>query len=176
VILNLARLGTMHPALRDAKEAEGYQRRAALALEREKHVPNVRARIANGVDVATARLRWKPLEDAAALKKVVDANRVTEDGAEGVALAFVHAVGGWTVERRVQRGESADWLLVDSIGGRRMLLEVSGTSTPDVEARLATKLRQVAGVSERGYVLAAIVVGFIEPRVLAATVDGGGVS
>jgi hypothetical protein len=102
-----------------------------------------------------------------------DDKRVTEDGAEAVALAFVHACSGWTVARRIQQGGSGDWLLTSPSRKKMTLaLEVSGTVTDDARRRLTVKLAQVAGVTEKRCVRAAVVVGFVGPEVLAATVEG----
>lgn len=71
-----------------------------------------------------------------------DHHRVTEDGAEALALALVNIVRGWVVRRRLQRGEFADWLL-QAPGDLLVALEVSGIDgTPD-HRRLEEKLRQV---------------------------------
>jgi hypothetical protein len=72
---------------------------------------------------------------------MLDANRVTELGAEAVALALVHETQGWIARRRLQRGDSADWLLEDE-SGKLVALEVSGTVVGDAQARLAEKLLQ----------------------------------
>jgi len=61
---------------------------------------------------------------------MLDANVVTELGAEALALALVHETRGWVVRRRLQRGEFADWLL-DAPDGKVVALEVSGTDTVD---------------------------------------------
>jgi hypothetical protein len=49
-----------------------------------------------------------------------DYDRVTEDGAEAIALALAHRHRGWRVVRRLQREEHADWLL-ESAGLRKAL-------------------------------------------------------
>jgi hypothetical protein len=73
----------------------------------------------------------------------LDFGRITEDAAEAVALAMVHENGGWTVLRRMQRGDFADWLLLDA-DGREVALEVSGVDKVDTgQRRLKTKIRQV---------------------------------
>ena len=93
-----------------------------------------------------------------------DDNRITEDGAEAVALAVAHRYRAWRVIRRMQREEHADWLLEDAReGGRRLIaLEVSGVNRGGLVARLSEKLAQVAkntDVDQRW----AGVIGFEEP-------------
>lgn len=70
-----------------------------------------------------------------------DYNRITEDGAEAVALAFVNRHRAWRVIRRMQREEHADWLLEDAReGGRQIVaLEISGVDRGSIVARLAEK-------------------------------------
>jgi hypothetical protein len=72
----------------------------------------------------------------------VDYHRVTEEAAEGIALALVSSGCNWIVLRRLQRGEVADWLLRGS-NGALVALEVSGLDAPDNGRRLREKLAQV---------------------------------
>jgi Mg-chelatase subunit ChlI len=93
-----------------------------------------------------------------------DHNRITEDGAEAVALALAHRHRAWRVIRRMQREEHADWLLEDAQeeGRRVVALEVSGVDRGSIAARLSEKLAQVAksvDVDQRW----ARIVGFEEP-------------
>ena len=129
----------MHPLLSALTAAE-YAHRAGLGLERHLHVPGV-ALDAWNEDVAhEARLHWagSPFGDF----ELHDWNRITEDAAEAIALALVHVALGWVVRRRLQRGESADWLLQDRESSL-VALEVSGVDTGDVTDRLRIKLGQV---------------------------------
>ena len=71
----------------------------------------------------------------------LDYHRITEDAAEGVSLALVHAAMGWVVRRRLQRGEFADWLLADP-NDQQVALEVSGLDNPDRGRRLREKTEQ----------------------------------
>lgn len=88
------------------------------------------------------RLVWAEIQRPS--DEVYDGHRLTEDGAEGIALAVVHALFGWTVRRRLQRGESGDWLLFDE-EGRYLVLEVSGVSDRgEGRRRLKDKLLQVS--------------------------------
>jgi hypothetical protein len=75
-----------------------------------------------------------------------DCNRITEDGAEAVALALTHRHKGWRVIRRLQREEHADWLLEDTRESGRQVaaLEVSGVDRGGIAQRLTEKLAQVA--------------------------------
>lgn len=79
---------------------------------------------------------------------LLDVNRVTEDTAEAIALALVHHARGWVVRRRLQRGDFADWLLMDP-AHNLVALEVSGVSHPDGGARMRTKIIQVQKCSIR---------------------------
>lgn len=173
VQFDLDQLGAMHPALERVGEVELYRRRGVLALARARHRPGVAARVVNGKKDGLATIRWTaPKHHLPALEVLAD-NRVTEDGAEAVALAFVHARSEWTVSRRMQRGASADWLLTGPARARLVLaLEVSGVAEGDADARLKVKLAQVAGVTEKGCVCAALVVGFEETSILASAVGG----
>jgi hypothetical protein len=65
-----------------------------------------------------------------------DHNRVTEDGAEAVALALAHRHLAWRIIRRMQRGGSADWLLEDA-RGETVALEVSGVDRGSIATRLS---------------------------------------
>jgi hypothetical protein len=170
--IDLDRLGQMHPVLDRAEETEVYRRRGACALERSGHGPGVDARVVRDGGATRASLRWSSVGDRDATLRVLDANRLTEDGAEAVALAFVHVAAGWTVRRRVQREGAADWLLVDR-SRVKIALEISGTVTDDAEGRLRGKREQVSRCPEPGCRLAAVVIGFQEPCVLAATNIGG---
>jgi hypothetical protein len=90
-----------------------------------------------------------------------DHNRITEDGAEAMALTLAHRHRAWRVVRRMQRRENADWLLEDARGDESAL-EVSGVDRGSIAARLSEKLKQVAknaDVDQRW----ASVVGFEEP-------------
>lgn len=136
--LDLESLKRLHPGL-PAETASEYAHCGALALQR-RHVPGVVAVIAVGTDTLQAAIEWTPRPADDAEQK--DANRVTEDGAEAVALALVKHAWGWTVRRRLQQGEFADWLMVDR-AKRKVALEVSGMDDGDVSGRMRRKLDQV---------------------------------
>lgn len=135
---------------------------AALALQRNAHKPGVRLSLDLERVPSSALLSWP----AAELSKIDqhDRHRITEDGAEVVALALAHRHRSWRVFRRMQREEHADWLLEDLRDGVRHLvaLEVSGVDRGSIAARLSQKLVQVdknTDVDQRW----ACVVGFEEP-------------
>lgn len=137
--LDLSLLKQMHPLLPAATALE-YAHRAAIGLGRHRHEPGVVLSAALDGDLKQARLHWvpSPSHDAAQ----IDRQRVTEDAAEAIALALVHADRGWVVRRRLQRGEFADWLLVDP-KRKHVALEVSGIDDGDDGRRLREKIEQV---------------------------------
>lgn len=136
--LDLGRLKDMHPLL-SLSTAREYAYRAAVGLERHGHRSGVTLSVLPDAKRQKATLQW-PLAagDGGAQ---LDFIRVTEDAAEAITLALVHVAKGWTVRRRLQRGESADWLLID--GDRTLVaLEVSGVDTEDIRQR---RLKEKAG-------------------------------
>jgi hypothetical protein len=157
--LDIERLADAHPLL-PAPTAQDLAHKAALALQR-RHLPGVVAQVTVMAESHRPTLQWK--ERAATDAQQLDRHRVTEDGAEAVALALVNAMRGWVVLRRLQRGEHADWLLRDTKSRRLVALEVSGTDDGDGAARLVAKLAQVAE-SRAARIRAACVVGFLEPH------------
>jgi hypothetical protein len=152
----------MHPRL-PADVALIFIGRAALALGRGGHASGVHLHVDLEQVETKCELSWI----AADLGKLVqhDENRITEDGAEAVALAAVHSHRGWRVVRRMQREECPDWWLEHTGEGSRqtIALEVSGIARGAISARLSQKLAQVAkseGVNQRW----AAVVGFQRPK------------
>ncbi len=160
--LDLTQLKSMHPLLPASTAAE-YAFRAAVGLERHDHV--------SGVDLATciesqegkAGLYW---QHSLGGSEQLDRHRITEDAAEAVALALVRVAKGWMVRRRLQRGESADWLLNDA-QARLVALEVSGIDQGDDSARLTIKIEQVRRATA-GQRRAACVVELASPRATIA--------
>jgi hypothetical protein len=162
--LDLMQLKSMHPLLPASTAAE-YGHRAAVGLERHHHE--------SGVPLATlienlaraASLHWigSPLGDV----DLLDRDRITEDAAEAVALALVHVARGWVVRRRLQKGEAADWLLLDPEAGL-VALEVSGIDKGEDSGRLREKLEQVrrATIANRRV---ACVIELSTPRATVAT-------
>jgi hypothetical protein len=160
VRLVLQDLVLMHPKLR------GYPtdlpKLGALALQRAGHTAPVQADVDHSGRAGTAEVEW--LVQELALLELLDGKRVTEDGAEAVALAYASNLEGWMVKRRLQQWEKADWLLRNE--ERWLALEVSGTAEGNPGARLKEKTHQVAQCSlpvER----LAIVVAFDRPAILA---------
>jgi hypothetical protein len=136
--------------------------RAALALGKKGHSPGVAMPVDVERVVTNCVLSWPEADLRQASQH--DENRITEDGAEAVALAVAHRHRSWCVVRRMQPGEHADWLLEGGgKDGRRIIaLEVSGVARGTISARLSQKLTQVAtavDVDERW----ASVKGFEEP-------------
>jgi hypothetical protein len=143
VEINLAELQAMHPRLPSVLAGLMVER-AALALERNHHAPGASASWDWGKVVVNGHLVW-PTPDLSAIGQH-DVNRITEDGAEAVALVLVHRHTRWRVVRRLQREEYADWLLEDCSNGRRELIafEVSGVDNGSIASRVAEKLAQVS--------------------------------
>jgi hypothetical protein len=159
--INLADLREMHPRLPE-DIALLMTVCAGLGLQRNGH-GSPRAISLDVERVATQGVLAWLSSDLADLEQH-DHNRVTEDGAEAIALAFAHRHRGWRVVRRMQPGEHADWLLEHTGEGPRQVvaLEVSGVDRGKISSRLAEKLSQVAqsfDVDQRW----AGVVGFEEP-------------
>jgi hypothetical protein len=146
VYLDIRLLQQMHPALPDATSA-AYCHRAALAFGRCGHEP---PRL--GVDLTfegelrKADIDWDqaPHSDT----ETLDRNRITEDGAEAVALIWVAVDRRWIAVRKLQRGEFADWLLRD--GDDLVALEISGIDGLPESGRLNKKRRQAARCATPG--------------------------
>lgn len=161
MIIDVESLRDRHPRLLP-ETVDNLTLNVAVALDR-RHQPGVTM----GIDlfglVTEARVSWRSPPTGAAT--MLDRKRVTELGAEAIALVIVHEARGWVASRRLQEGEFADWLLVDR-NGQKVALEVSGTDGESVEARIREKLAQVAKC-EAGEMRAACVVRFLEPTTLA---------
>jgi hypothetical protein len=159
--INLVELREMHPKLPEDLVLL-MMTRAALGLQRNGHGSPVTIRLDLESVAIQGLLGW-PYSDLANLDQH-DQDRVTEDGAEAVALALAHRDRGWRVVRRMQREEHADWLLEElSEGGRQVIaLEVSGVGRGGITARLAEKLVQVARTDDVDQRWAGVV-GFQEP-------------
>jgi hypothetical protein len=161
--LALQDLRTIHQVLRDrSSELAKY---GALALQRAGHLSPVRAHIEHDDRIADASIEWQ-IQDLNVVL-ALDQNRITEDGAEAVAVCYAHGRGGWLVKRRLQRGEYADWLMQSN--GQWLALEISGTVTGDAYARLRAKREQLSRCTlpaERW----AVVIAFEQPKILAGGV------
>jgi hypothetical protein len=142
VDLDLAALREMHPVL-PFDVALVMVGRAALALERNAHRPGVGLSLDLERILSRALLSWP----AAELNHIDqhDHNRITEEGAEVVALVLAHRYRSWQLVRRMQRGDRADWLLADLRDGvqQEVALEISGVDRGSIMARLSEKLSQV---------------------------------
>jgi hypothetical protein len=132
-------LKTMHPLLPAATAAE-YGHRAAVGLQRHRHESGVALTTLIQSETPEASLHW--VATLVGDVEQLDAHRITEDAAEAVTLALVHVALGWVVRRRLQRGESADWLLQDP-EARLIALEISGIDEGKDTDRLRIKLEQV---------------------------------
>jgi hypothetical protein len=161
VDIDLNRLREMHTRL-PSDLAALMVGRAALALERNGHASGARVSLDLERILSNGLLSWP----GADLNKIDqhDHNRITEDGAEGVALALGHLHRAWCVIRRMQREEHADWLLEDARSGKRQVvaLEVSGVDKGSIAARLSEKLTQVSKCTDVDQRWAGVV-GFGEP-------------
>lgn len=133
---------------------------AAIALDRQRHEPGIGLQVRLDAFQAEAVLDWDQPRASDVLQ--FDQYRVTEDGAEAIALSLVSSARGWVVLRRLQRGEFADWLLRDS-EGQRIALEVSGIAGSLDMTRLSEKLQQIsrARITPLRY---ACVVAFARPE------------
>ena len=168
--LALHNLVANHPKL--LGHPTDYARFGVLALQRSMHSSPVKTGVEHeGSGDLEAEIEW--LLHSLDLPGVADPKRITEDGAEAVALCYVNAKAGWVVKRRLRQGEFADWLLVQHGGGKGSLaLEISGTAEGDVRERLAEKRQQVRRctlpVDERW----AVVMAFTAPAIVAGAAAG----
>lgn len=161
--LALQNLVLIHTALRG--HPVDHSRYGGLALQRAGHASPASADVNDDGAKANAEIEWTL--ESLILLDVLDANRITEEGAEAVALAYVNAKSGWIVKRRLQRGEYADWLMTKP--KEWLAMEVSGMMSGDTKTRLKQKKKQVARCSlpvDR----VAVVVAIDTPLILAASV------
>lgn len=159
--MNLEDLRTVHPVLQFCPI--DYAMSAALALQSAGHEPAVSLRVNDQLDES---LEWtrRSFEPSAR-----DSVRTIEDGAEGVALRWVHHDGNWVISRRMRRGEHADWLL--RFGQTFQALEISGTgASSESSARLAKKLKQVSRCPPSVERMA-VVVSFDQPALHSAVAE-----
>lgn len=159
--IDLADLREMHPRLPEDL-ALVMIGRAALSLQKNGHESPVSIRLDVDRAVTRGMLSW-PGSDPSFLDQH-DSKRLTEDGAEAIALALGHRARGWRIVRRLQQGEHADWLLEESSAGAslRIALEVSGVARGSITSRLTEKLEEVS-LSEDVDQQWAGVVGFQQP-------------
>ena len=167
--LDLAGIRDMHPRL-PVDLAGLMVTRAALGLQRNDHSPGAELHVAVDGAMSRSALTW-PLADLAAMEQH-DFRRITEDGAEAIALVVAHRTRAWQVVRRMQRETFADWLLEHQNNGVRQLVafEVGGTDHGSVRTCLSVELAQVAksiDVDQRW----AGVVGFKRPEAVLRSVE-----
>jgi hypothetical protein len=137
--LSLRRLDEMHPKI-TAVHASRYAELVGHGMARHRHRAGVRLDVTLEGTAFDVGLEFDPpVGDI----DTEDTNEVTEKTAEAVALALVRTRRDWVVRRRMQRGESADWLLEDP-DGRRVALEVSGVMTGSISGRSRRKTAQAA--------------------------------
>jgi hypothetical protein len=168
-VIDLDDVAGLCPGLR-AESAEPLAFRAVIALQRRHHPDVELSGTMRGKDLREA-LKWK--ERPAQLAQMEDFNRVTEEGAEALALALSGRRCGWRVKRRLQSrlSEGADWLMVSGTGN--VIIEVSGTDAGDLEVLYRRKVSQAQGASwPNGTARAACVVRFVEPKVLFWSSNG----
>ena len=160
--IDLGDLCEMHPRL-PGDMAAVMVMRASLGLQRNRHSSGADLQMAVESAVSRCTLIW-PAADLGTAKQH-DHNRITEDGAEAIALAVAHKTRAWRVVRRMQREEHADWLLEHRDNGMRKLVafEVSGIDRGSIVVRMREKLTQVAKSSDVDQRCAGIV-GFQQPE------------
>ncbi|MES1244917.1 MAG: hypothetical protein ABUT39_25135 [Acidobacteriota bacterium] len=161
--IDLADLRKMHPRLPEDL-ALVMTGRAALSLQKNGHGSPVAIRLDLEQAASEGKLAW-PTSDPVQMDQH-DNKRLTEDGAEAVTLALAHRAYGWRIVRRMQQGESADWLLEEANEEvcSRIALEVSGVARGSIASRLAEKLEQVSRVEDEDVDQQWVgVVGFEEP-------------
>lgn len=170
MLLDLAQLRDMHPRL-PSDLALLIMTRAALGLQRNGHTPGIE--ISLEIERLSTRglLAW-PVADLDKLDQH-DQRRITEDGAEAIALALVHQNRGWRVVRRMQQEEHGDWLLEQLAENQRQVvaLEVSGIDRGSIGQRLNEKLRQVSQSTDVDQQWAGVV-GFEEPAMALGSTRG----
>lgn len=162
--VDLRQLAALHRRLPDPTAAVLHAR-AGVALGRRDHLPGCRIELTLTSVRRDAALMWdRPVAGTA---RQTDDRRATEDGAEAIALALAATAHQWEVLRRLQQGESGDWLLRDA-AGRRVALEISGIDGEYEGSRLVEKLRQVDRADAP--VRAACVVAFGPPMAVVQIV------
>lgn len=162
-MIDLDDLSGLCPGL-PAASAEPLAFRAVIALQR-RHQPGVQLSGSMRGNELREAVLWK--ERSAELAEMEDFNRVTEEGAEALALALTGRRCGWIVRRRLQSrlSEGADWLMAS--GAHNVIVEVGGTDDGDLEALYRRKVSQAEEASwPKRTMRAACVVRFMDPKVL----------
>jgi len=169
-VIDLSRLCDMHPRL-PVDMAVLMVMRASLGLQRNKHTPGITIQLTNNRAALSHVLIWPQTDDKIAVQH--DYNRITEDGAEAIALAMAHKNRVWRVVRRMQREEHADWLMEYTDNGVRKLVafELSGVDKGSIVSRVNEKLGQVAESVYVNYRWVGVV-GFEKPEATLQSVEG----
>jgi hypothetical protein len=139
-----------------------------LALQRAGHRTPVEADTNDDGVEGSAEIHWQWRDTNLVDDVLIDRNRLTEDGAEGIAITYLHAKSAWVVKRRIQQGEYADWLMQREADF--MAVEVSGTAEGNAFTRLKEKKQQIARCSLPAERIA-IVIAFDKPLILASPPD-----
>lgn len=168
--IDLADLCDMHPRL-PVDMAVVLVLRAALGLQRNNHSLGAKLQVAIESVGLCYVLTWPPADLGTAEQH--DFRRITEDGAEAVALAVAQKTRAWRVVRRMQREEYADWLLEYQDKGARKLVafEVGGTDHGSIANCLREELAQVAKSTDVDQRWAGVV-GFKQPQAALQSVKG----
>ena len=146
------------------ESAEPLALRCAIALQR-RHRPGVGLTCDMNGRTISEKLYLRGREHATSAHE--DWNRVTEEGAEAIALMLASLHHSLRIKRRLQSrfSEGADWLLTNSVTGAKVVLEVGGTDEGDLGVLLSRKIAQAkrSPFATRGRA-AACVVCFAEPE------------
>lgn len=171
--MDLETLLELHPDL-PPELAAAYGVYAATALERCGHRSGVGLALTVFGRSVEEALSWQARSPDDI--RMVDINRVTEDGAECIALLVVGTHCQWTAVRRMQcrLGERADWIVEVSSSGEQIALEVSGTDRGAFEPRIRQKVAQAKATPVVVSRMAACVVRFADPKAeLRSSHDSG---
>ncbi len=98
--LTLQNLYLMHPTLRG--HPVDFSKFGGLALQRAGHVSPAPTNIDDDGIVLLGYIEW--LTQDVELLGVLDSRRITEDGAEAIALAYANRRANWVVNLRLQQG------------------------------------------------------------------------
>jgi hypothetical protein len=160
--MDLEQVAVLHPDLPEDL-ARALVMYASVALERQHHAPGVGFAVVVRGQSKEEVLVWR--ERLPSEAPMLDMNRVTEDGAECLALLVAGTHCRWRALRRLQwrLGEGADWLVEELPSGAEIVLEVSGTDAGPFERRIRQKKAQAIAANPGGRV-AACVVRFLEPK------------
>ena len=165
--IDLSRLAEMHPKL-ERIMASVLTLRAALGLARNNHSSGAELQM-NIEREESMRAILLPSVDIE-MTEQHDSKRVTEEGAEAIALAVVFETKGYSIRRRMQQGEHGDYLLENQLTGAKMAFEISGIDRGSIQRRLREKLAQIAENTDYEDLRAAVV-GFAKPEIEMCSVE-----